>query len=146
MYMRKYEVFFIVDPDLNDEETTSIEKKFREIVEREGGRVLTYKSWGKKRLAYPVKKRTRGHYFLMEMAGDSELPLEVERNMRIDDRVLKFITVKLEDRYDPTKDQTPEPQEPAEEERVNQTSEEAETVENASQDTIESGLEVKEEE
>ncbi|SFM85433.1 30S ribosomal protein S6 [Thermodesulforhabdus norvegica] len=106
MFLRKYEVFFIVDPDLSDEETRDLETKLTDIVVREGGRVLNYASWGKRKLAYPVKKRDRGHYFLMEIAAGPELPTELERNMRIDERVLKFITVKLDDRFDPDKEQT----------------------------------------
>ncbi len=108
MYLRKYEVFFIVDPDLSDDDTQSLEEKLKDVVVREGGKVLTYSSWGKRKLAYPVKKRTRGHYFLMEIAGGPDLPLELERNMRIDDRVLKFITVKLEDRYEPDREEEKE--------------------------------------
>lgn len=105
MYLRKYEVFFIVDPDLSDDETRDLESKLKDIVFREGGQVLTYTSWGKRKLAYPVKKRDRGHYFLMEIAAGPRLPSELERNMRIDERVLKFITVKLEDRFDPEKEE-----------------------------------------
>ncbi len=108
MYLRKYEVFFIVDPDLSDDDAKSLEQKLKDVVQREGGRVLTYSSWGKRKLAYPVKKRTRGHYFLMEIAGDPDLPVELERNMRLDDRVLKFITVKLEDRFEPEDELRPE--------------------------------------
>jgi small subunit ribosomal protein S6 len=66
--------------------------------------VLSYIPWGKKKLAYPVKKRSRGLYALMEFAGGPELVAELERNMRLDERVLKFITVKLEDRFDPEKE------------------------------------------
>jgi len=106
MYQRKYEVFFIVDPDLPDSDLKSLETRLKEIVAREGGSVLSYNSWGKKKLAYSVKKRTRGHYFLMEFLGGSELPQELERNLKIDERVLRFITVKLDDRYEPGKDES----------------------------------------
>jgi small subunit ribosomal protein S6 len=106
MYQRKYEVFFIVDPDLPDSDLKSLETRLKEVVNREGGSVLSYNSWGKKKLAYPVKKRTRGHYFLMEFVGGSDLPQELERNLKIDERVLRFITVKLDDRYEPGKDES----------------------------------------
>ncbi len=98
MEQRKYEVFFIVDPDLSDGDVKALETKLREIVAREGGVCLSYDSWGKKKLAYPVKKKTRGHYFLMVIEGAPAVPHELERNLRIDERVLKFITVKLDDR------------------------------------------------
>jgi small subunit ribosomal protein S6 len=103
--MRKYETFFIVDPDLPDEVTAVVDDKVKNIVSSLGGMVLTYVPWGKKKLAYPVKKRTRGLYILMEYAGGPEMVAELERNMRLDERFLKFITVKLDDRYDPDKEE-----------------------------------------
>ncbi|MCK8600614.1 30S ribosomal protein S6 [Desulfoferrobacter suflitae] len=102
--MRKYETFFIVDPDLPDEVTASVDEKFQTIITSQGGVVLNYSPWGKKKLAYPVKKRSRGLYVLAEYSGGPELVAELERNMRLDERVLKFITVKLEDRFDPEKE------------------------------------------
>jgi small subunit ribosomal protein S6 len=102
--MRKYETFFIIDPDLPDEVTVAVDEKVKSIVGANGGEVITYVPWGKKKLAYPVKKRSRGLYVLMEYAGGSQLVAELERNMRLDERVLKFITVKLDDRYDPEKE------------------------------------------
>ncbi|GLI35021.1 30S ribosomal protein S6 [Desulforhabdus amnigena] len=101
--MRKYETFFIMDPDLPDEVTAVVDDKLKNIVGSSGGMVLSYVPWGKKKLAYPVKRRSRGLYVLMEYAGGPELVAELERNMRLDERVLKFITVKLEDRFDPEK-------------------------------------------
>jgi small subunit ribosomal protein S6 len=103
--MRKYETFFIVDPDLPDEMNSVVDEKFQSIVTSNGGNVLTYVPWGKKKLAYPVKKHTRGLYVLMEYAGGSELVAELERNMRLDERIIKFITVKLDDRFDPEKEE-----------------------------------------
>ena len=103
--MRKYETFFIVDPELTEETHTLAGEKLKGIVDANGGTVLTYVPWGKKKLAYPVKKRNQGLYILMEYAGGPELVAELERNMRLDERVLKFITVKLEDRFDPEKEE-----------------------------------------
>jgi small subunit ribosomal protein S6 len=105
MHQRKYELFFLVDPDLGDADLKALETRLREIMAREGGTVLSYNSWGKKKLAYPIKKRTRGHYFLMEFASGPQITHELERNLRIDERVLKFITVKLDDRYETGKEE-----------------------------------------
>ncbi|MCE5242781.1 MAG: 30S ribosomal protein S6 [Syntrophobacteraceae bacterium] len=102
--MRKYETFFIVDPDLSDEVNAAVDEKIKGVVGSNGGAVISYLPWGKKKLAYPVKKRSRGLYVLMEYSGGPELVAELERNMRLDERVLKFITVKLDDRYDPEKE------------------------------------------
>jgi small subunit ribosomal protein S6 len=103
--MRKYETFFILDPDLPDEVNNIVDEKLKTVVASKGGMVLSYVPWGKKKLAYPVKKRTRGHYILMEYAGGAELVAELERNMRLDERVLKFITVLLDDRFDPEQEE-----------------------------------------
>ena len=102
--MRKYETFFIVDPDLPDEATASVDEKVKSIISSNSGTVLSYVPWGKKKLAYPVKKRSRGLYILAEYAGGAALVAELERNMRLDERIIKFITVKLEDRFDPERE------------------------------------------
>ncbi|MDR3569752.1 MAG: 30S ribosomal protein S6 [Syntrophobacteraceae bacterium] len=102
--MRKYETFFIVDPELPDETNSVLDSKIQAIVTSNGGEVLTYVPWGKRKLAYAIGRRTRGLYVLMEYAGGSKLVAELERNLRIDERVMKFITVMLEDRFDPEKE------------------------------------------
>jgi small subunit ribosomal protein S6 len=102
--MRKYETFFIVDPDLPDETNAALDNKIQSIVATNGGEVLTYVPWGKRKLAYAIRKRTRGLYVLMEYAGGAQLVGELERNLRIDERILKFITVMLAERFDPEKE------------------------------------------
>lgn len=103
--MRKYETFFILDPDLPDEANATVDEKFQLVISSNGGTLLSSVPWGKRKLAYPVRKRTRGNYVLIEYAGGPELVSELERNMRLDERILKFITVKLDDRFDPEKEQ-----------------------------------------
>ncbi len=102
--MRKYETFFIADPDLPDETNSALDNKVQSIVTSNGGEVLTYVPWGKRKLAYAIRKRTRGLYVLMEYCGGPQLVAELERNLRIDERILKFITVMLQDRFDPEKE------------------------------------------
>ncbi len=102
--MRKYEAFYILDPDLTDEATNAINDKLKNVVADNGGSVVSNVPWGKKKLAYPVKKHTRGQYVLMEFGGDPTLVAELERNMRLDERVIKFITVKLQESFDPEKE------------------------------------------
>jgi small subunit ribosomal protein S6 len=141
--MRKYETFFIIDPDLTEEAYTLAGEKLKGIVNGNGGEVLTYVPWGKKKLAYPVKKRTQGLYLLMEYCGGAQLVAELERNMRLDERVLKFITVKLEDRFDPEKEEVQEIATPA---VLDEDEEMAEGEAGAmDEDEIESGSELAEE-
>ncbi len=102
--MRKYETFFIVDPDLPDETNSILDNKVQSIVTSNGGEILTYVPWGKRKLAYAIRKHTRGLYVLMEYCGGPKLVAELERNLRIDERVLKFITIMLEERFDAEKE------------------------------------------
>jgi len=104
--MRKYENFFMVQPDLSEDALGAVAGKFRGVVESNGGTVVSYVPWGKKKLAYPVKKHDYGYYILMKFAAGPELIAELERNMRLDERVLKFITVKLDDDYSPEQNGT----------------------------------------
>jgi len=104
--MRKYENFFMVQPDLSEDALGAVAGKFRGVVESNGGTVVSYVPWGKKKLAYPVKKNDYGYYILMKFAAGPELIAELERNMRLDERVLKFITVKLDDDYSPEQNGT----------------------------------------
>jgi small subunit ribosomal protein S6 len=143
--MRKYETFFIVDPDLSDDVNAAVDEKLQSIVTSNKGTVISYVPWGKKKLAYTVNKRSRGLYVLMEYAGGPELVAELERNMRLDERVLKFITVKLEDRFDPEKEephQVPAPRVFGEEEE----SGEAAVVEEVFEESLEEEAEEEESE
>jgi small subunit ribosomal protein S6 len=141
--MRKYETFFIIDPDLTEEAYNLAGEKLKGIVNGNGGVVLTYVPWGKKKLAYPVKKRTQGLYILMEYGGGAQLVAELERNMRLDERVLKFITVKLEDRFDPEKEEVHEiPAPPVFDEDEEMAESEAGAID---EDETESGSELPEE-
>lgn len=142
--MRKYEAFYILDPDMSDEATANANEKIMGIVTANGGAVISNVSWGKKKLAYPVRKHTRGHYILMEFSGDPTLVAELERNMRLDERVIKFITVKLLDFYDPNKEEPAEPR-PAprfgdeEEGAAPAAAEEEEAFEEAAEGEVEEG-------
>lgn len=95
--MRRYETVFIVNPDLSEEQHQPLFEKLNGLVTDGQGLFVNMDEWGHKRLAYEVKKHTRGYYVLMDYCGDGTLVKEVERNLRLDDRVLKYMTV-LKDR------------------------------------------------
>jgi small subunit ribosomal protein S6 len=115
MLMRKYENLFMVDSDLTDDAVASVEEKLKGIITGNDGMMLKWEPWGKRKLAYPVKRRTRANYILIEFAGGAGLVSELERNMRYDERILKFLTVKLEDRFDASAATEPAESAPAEE-------------------------------
>ena len=95
--MRKFETLLLLSPELSTEARTTLLDGLKNIVEREGGKVLVEDAWGMRDLAYPVKKQMRGFYFRLEYAGPGALVAELERNIRIAEGVFKFVTVKLAD-------------------------------------------------
>jgi small subunit ribosomal protein S6 len=99
--MRHYETIFIVHPNLNDEECKEVVKKFGGLLERYKGVLVKVEEWGNQRLAYRVKKSDRGHFILMSYCAEPGLIPELERDMKLDDRVLKYQSVKISDHADP---------------------------------------------
>ncbi len=96
--MRRYESVWVVDGDLSDEEVKSAIDKFTRIISAQGGTVVGVDEWGRKKLAYKVKSVARGYYILADFAGTPETVKELERNYRIDDRIIRYLTVKKSDK------------------------------------------------
>ncbi len=94
--MRRYETIFIIDPDLSDEERVPIFERIKNIIPQQDGLLVLFDEWGMKRLAYEIKKRPRGYYVRLDYCGTGTLVNEIERFFRIDDRVLKYMTVLAE--------------------------------------------------
>jgi small subunit ribosomal protein S6 len=98
--MRRYETFIIIDPDLSDEERSSVFEKVKDLIQQEKGLLVMFDEWGNRRLAYEIKKKSRGHYVRLDYCGTGKLVDEMERSFRIDDRVLKYMTVLLDKHAD----------------------------------------------
>lgn len=94
--MRSYETIYIVQPDLNDDEFKVLSEKVQETITSMNGECSRLEDWGSRKLAYLVKKFSRGRYFYLNFEGDAPLVAELERRLRLDDKVLRFQTVKLE--------------------------------------------------
>lgn len=101
--MRRYETIIIIDPDLSDEGRAPVLDRVTELIAQFDGTLILTDEWGAKKLAYEIKKKTRGYYVRMDYCGGGALVSEIERNFRIDDRVLKFMTVLLDKDVDPEK-------------------------------------------
>ncbi len=101
MGMRYYETLFFMNPNLAEEDYKDAIAKFNRAVENHQGVVIKTAEWGKKTLAYEVKKFDRGYYVLMNFCGGPDVIYELQREMRLDDRVLKYQTIKLADQVDP---------------------------------------------
>ena len=109
---RNYEILFIVEPTLTDEQLTPIVDKFSKIITDQGGEYIAGGKWEKRRLAYEVKGQREGIYLLMYFAGESAVADEVGRNMRISDDILRHMIVTVEpENMDPGRFAKAEPEE-----------------------------------
>lgn len=99
--LREYETIFLVKPDLPDESVERIKDRVREIVAREGGKLIRFTVWGKKRTMYPVAKQPRAVYVHSLYLGGSNLVAEIERNLRNLDEVTRYLSVRVAHDVDP---------------------------------------------
>jgi small subunit ribosomal protein S6 len=95
--LRRYETVIIVPADFPDDEINGLSDRYKGIITNHKGLVMKIEKWGKRKLAYEIKKHNRGFYMLIDFAGQSAVVAELERNLKIDDRILKFMTVKKDD-------------------------------------------------
>ena len=91
-----YESIFIINANLTDDETNGVIKKMQDVVAKQGGEMLKFEDWGKKKLAYEIKKQKRGHYAFFQFKGSPAAISELERTFKLTDQVIKFLSVKLE--------------------------------------------------
>ncbi len=94
--MQIYESIFIISPNLTDEETAGVIKKMQDVVAKQGGEMVKFEDWGKKRLTYEIKKQKRGHYAFFQFKAAPAVVSELERTYKLTDSVIKFMTVRLE--------------------------------------------------
>jgi small subunit ribosomal protein S6 len=98
MWAREYELIYIARPDLTDEELATIFNRTEKIITERDGHMLSVDEWGKKKLAYEIKKYAKGHFMYLLFLGDAAIVDEIERTLKIDDGLLRFLTVKVGDR------------------------------------------------
>jgi small subunit ribosomal protein S6 len=99
--LRRYETILIAHVDLSEDELSSLIARYGTIVTGQKGILVKVERWGKRRLAYMIKKQARGFYILIDYAGESAAVNELERNLKINDKILKFMTVLKDDAVDP---------------------------------------------
>lgn len=95
--LRKYELLYVLRHDSPAENTQATIDKIKDTITGQGGTILLHESWGKKKLAYEIKKLNKGIYQLTTFAGESSIIHEIERNLRINQEVLRWLTVQLEE-------------------------------------------------
>jgi small subunit ribosomal protein S6 len=96
--MKRYETIFIIQADLPDEDINTTIDRYQGIVADLKGTVINVERWGKRKMAYPIEGKTRGFYTLFDYAGQSKVVFELERNFKIDDKVLKYMTIMKSDK------------------------------------------------
>jgi len=94
--MRRYETFIILDPDLSEDLRRPVLERVKEIMTQMSGTLLRMEEWGSRRLAYTIGKKERGYYVRFDFCGSGQLVAEMERFFRIDERVLKHMSVLLD--------------------------------------------------
>jgi len=95
-----YETIFIVNPDVSKENTEKLTEKLIKRVEKAGGRIVKREYWGSRPLAYQIAKRKRGHYMLLVTDGESAAVQALEEELRLEERVIRFLTTRLQDLSD----------------------------------------------
>ncbi len=96
--LRKYELVVILHPDASEEEQKAFFRKTRETIQSFNGKINHLDTWGKRKLGNPIKRLARGNYFHMTFEATGDSIHELERTMRINDKVLRFQHTRLDDR------------------------------------------------
>lgn len=98
--MRRYETIFIINSDISDEDRSLMYDRLKDLIEKDKGLLVMLDVWGDRKLAYEIDKKTRGYYVRLDYCGGGNLVDEMERLFKIDDRVMKYMTVMLKDKVD----------------------------------------------
>ena len=95
--MRTYETMLVLDPEMSKEQVEGFIERLKQFITDRGAEVLKIKEWGINTLAYTIKRRKKGNYILLYMNGSSALVAEMEKNLRLMEEVLRYLTVRQEE-------------------------------------------------
>jgi len=101
-WAREYETIYILRPDVDNDLAERVVERARDVIARLGGTLTKLDNWGKRKLAYPIQKNSRGIFVYLKYVGFSDLVAELERNLRLVDEVVRFQTVLLDEDIDPS--------------------------------------------
>ena len=93
---RTYEVMYIIDPGVSEEDVTRLSDNLRQTITDQGGTITKSEDMGRRQLAYPIDRNNEGHYMLLEIDGTGREIAELERRMRVNDQVIRYITVRVD--------------------------------------------------
>jgi small subunit ribosomal protein S6 len=88
---------YVLSPDLNEEERKGLIERFKNLIVERGGEITNFDEWGKRKLAYPIQKKSEGYYVLMNFNSSPDVSRELERVYRITDGVLRYLIIRTDD-------------------------------------------------
>jgi small subunit ribosomal protein S6 len=94
--MNQYETVFIITPVLSEDQVREVTSRYKDLLKENGCKIINDEKWGLRKLAYPVAKKTTGFYHLFEYQADPAFIEKFEINLKRDERILRFLTVKLD--------------------------------------------------
>ena len=92
---KEYETIYVLRPDVDADTADKVQGRISEVISRDAGKLVKVEAWGRRKLAYPVKKHSKGVYVYVKYVGKGGLVQEIERNLKLQDAVLKYQTVLL---------------------------------------------------
>ena len=94
---RTYEVMYIVDTDVSSDDFTRLSENLQQIITEQGGSITKTEDMGRRSLAYQIGHKTEGHYMLLEIDGTGREIAELERRMRVNDQIVRYLTVRVDE-------------------------------------------------
>ena len=94
--MRTYELTLVIDPDLSSEDIKKLIAKIKKIVEELKGQVRETTDWGRKELAYPIKKKSMGCYFLWQISLPEESPNDLDKKLKVEENIIRYLLIRKE--------------------------------------------------
>ena len=94
--MNQYETVFIVTPVLSEDQMKEAVKQYEDYLTGTGAEIVHEESWGMRKLAYPIQKKSTGFYHLIEYKAEGNVIADIETELKRDERVIRFLTVKLD--------------------------------------------------
>lgn len=98
--LKGYETIFITPPELSETDAGEIKATLQKLTKKFKGKDVVFTDWGKRRLGYPIEKNARGNYWYYCYTGEANLPNEIDRSLRLNERVLRHLTIKITDTDD----------------------------------------------
>lgn len=101
MHLHDYETTFILRHDLDEAEHNRIRERLWETISENGGEIMVFEDWGRRRLAYRIRKATHGHYLHFNYIAPAGVPGDLERVVKVEDDIVRFMTIVLDKYIDP---------------------------------------------